>query len=221
MKAYKLTDENKQTYGGCQWGENVTHEASGHGELCTPGWIHVYDCPIKAILLDPIHANFNPKTMQLWECEVSGNSKDDLGRKLGVQKCTTIKRIPIPNITLEQKIEFTIRCALVVYRSVQFINWANNWLSGKDRTRAAAYAAATDDRAAAADAAYARAYAADAAYARAYAADARADACADAAAARADARADAAAARAYARAYAADTAGLISKIITQVFKKGE
>ena len=164
MKAYKLTDENGQTYEGCQWGAGVTHKASGEGNLCTEGWIHVYDCPIKAILMNPIHGRFDPTTMLLWECEVEGRTKDDLGRKLGVQKCTTIKQIPIPAITLEQKIEFAIRCALVVYKSEKFINWANNWLSSKDRSRqsAAAYAAAAYAAYAARAAAYAAADAADA-----------------------------------------------------------
>src|SRR3990167_4694579 len=216
MKAYKLTDKNGQTYGGCQWGPNVSHEAVGNGHLCSAGWIHVYDNSIKVVLLNPIHANFNEKTMKLWECEVSGQMLDDLGRKFGVQKCTTIKEIPVPVISLNRRIEIAIKCALAVYKEASFVQWANDCLSGKDRSkesartaRAAARAARAAARAAAAaDAdAYdaAAAYAARAAYAYAYAADA----------ARAAARAAAAAAAAYAAAAydAAYDADLISKII--------
>jgi hypothetical protein len=40
MKLYKLTDEHGQTRGGTQWGEGVTHTATGTGtELCSDGWI--------------------------------------------------------------------------------------------------------------------------------------------------------------------------------------
>ena len=37
MKLYKLTDKNDQTHAGCQWGENVTVETSGKGDLCDRG----------------------------------------------------------------------------------------------------------------------------------------------------------------------------------------
>ena len=219
MKAYKLTDKNGQTHGGCQWGPNVSHEAVGNGPLCSASWIHVYDNSIKAVLLNPIHANFNEKTMKLWECEVSGQMLDDLGRKFGVQKCTTIKEIPVPVISLNRRIDIAIKCALAVYKEASFVQWANDCLSGKDRSkesaaaaaaaaaRAAARAAAAAARAADADA-YdaAAAYAARAAYA--YAADADAAAAARAAAAAAAAYA----AAAYDAAYDAD---LISKIIAE------
>src|SRR3990167_1746146 len=203
MKAYKLTDKNGQTYGGCQWGPNVSHEAVGIGPLCSVGWIHVYDNPIKAVLLNPIHANFNEKTMKLWECEVSGQMLDDLGRKLGVQKCTTIKEIPVPVISLNRRIEIAIKCTLAVYKEASFVQWANDCLSGKDRSKGSARAAAAAADAAAHAAADAAAHAAGAA----------------AHAANADADADAADRAAYAAAYAANAApapaDLISKIIAE------
>lgn len=40
MKLYKLTDSHGRTYNDTQWGPGVTHEASGEGELCGPGWLH-------------------------------------------------------------------------------------------------------------------------------------------------------------------------------------
>jgi hypothetical protein len=48
LKVYKLTNENFQTFGGCQWGENITHITSGEGDLCGPGWLHYYDNPLLA-----------------------------------------------------------------------------------------------------------------------------------------------------------------------------
>src|SRR5690348_8814111 len=169
---YKLTDQKFQTYGGCQWGEGVTHETDGKGSLCGPGWLHVYDSPELAVLLNPIHANFqNPV---LWKCRVSGNTKNDRGLKRGYTKVTTLKQIDLPSFSLEQRIKFTIFCALSVCKNKDFAVWAKNWLSGEDRSYAAAEAA----YAAARDAAYAAARDA-AAYAvdsSAYAADSAAHA---------------------------------------------
>jgi hypothetical protein len=160
MKAYKLTDKNNQTYNGCQWGENITHETDGVGELCGSGWIHFYDDPYLAVLFNPIHAKFNNPI--LWEIETDGRIKQDKGLKFGATKVTTLKQIPLPEITSEQKVTFGILCAKEVYKEKQWNKWTDNWLSGKDRTTYAAHAANA--------AAYAAAYAANAA---AYAADSR------------------------------------------------
>ena len=62
----KLTDENGQTHGGMQWGEGITHTASGEGDLCRPGWI-----------------------------EVAGRSKTDNGLKVGFTQVTTIREISL------------------------------------------------------------------------------------------------------------------------------
>ena len=111
MKLYKLTDKNDKTYNKTQWGENVTHEATGEGDLCTEGWFHAYTHPLLAVLLNPIHANLsNP---HLWEAEGEiGN--DDHGLKVGCKKLTTIKRLNLPEITSEQIVRFAILCALEV-----------------------------------------------------------------------------------------------------------
>ncbi len=53
--------------------------------------------------------------------------------KLGFKKQTTIKQIPVPVITTEQRVEIAIRISLLVYRDKRYIKWAKNWLSGKDR----------------------------------------------------------------------------------------
>jgi hypothetical protein len=124
--------------------------------------------------MNPAHADIlNPK---LWECEADGEHKDDRGLKGGCTRLTTIKEIPLPVWTNEEKIKFAILCAIEVYggKSGNWDRWAENWLTGADRSsnsaRAAAYAA--DASAAAAYAAYASAAdsAAYAAYAAAYAA---------------------------------------------------
>ena len=140
MKVYKLTDYNNQTRNNTQWGEGVTHTASGEGELCSRGWLHAYTDPRLAVILNPIHTNFsNPR---LWEAEAGGEFKHDKQLKMGCTKLTTTREIPLPKISSDVKTEFAIRCALKVYQEGSFVVWANKWLSGEDRTGAAAEAAA-------------------------------------------------------------------------------
>ena len=184
MKLYKLTDQDGTTYkGSTLWGVNTTNKAKGKGKkLCTEDVIHAYEDPYLAILVNPAHADIhNPK---LWEAK--GKVVVEDGLKVGCKSLTTIKELPVPEITIEQKVKFAIYCSLEVYKEKSFVKWAEDWLSGKDRNKdaaayaAAAYAAAAADAyaaAAAADAAAARAaaYAAAAAAARAAAARAAAD----------------------------------------------
>jgi hypothetical protein len=161
MKLYKLTDQNNKTrpnqLNETIWGPNITHNASGSGtELCTEDVIHAYLDPRLAVILNPIHANFDhPK---LWEAEGEIVARDGQ-LKVGVKSLTTLKEMPLPEITTEQKIKFAIYCALEVYHDEKFVSWANKWLSGEDRTKESAAWAAR-----AARAAYWAAWEAEAAY---------------------------------------------------------
>jgi len=138
---YKLTDENGKTYRGCEWGPGVSHSASGTGELCSTGWIHVYDSPWVAVMMNSYYADFeNPR---LWECEVSGNELNDHGLKRGVQKCMTVREIPMPVLTTEQRVEIAIRCALHGCTDDSFTRWAERWLDGTNRSIDMAWAAWT------------------------------------------------------------------------------
>jgi len=180
MKLYKLTDVNGQTYRGTQWGEGVTHVAPGKGKtgLCTDSWIHAYRTPRMAVFMNPAHARFG--SPRLWEAEAYEVGIDD-GTKVGCLRLTTVREIPLPTMTTEQRVEIAIRAVMSVYDEPLWTQWTAAWLDGTDRTResAAAYAA-TDaatyaTNAAASAAAYATNAAANAAYA-AYAAANVADA---------------------------------------------
>jgi hypothetical protein len=184
---YKLTTQDFYTRKGeanaCLWGENITHSGTGEGPLCGPGWIHAYEHPLLAVFFNPIHADISNPV--LWECKGKIALRDNQ-IKVGCRSVTTLKQIPLPTVTTNQRIYFAIECALAVYPESSFGAWAEEWISGKDRTADAADAAARAAYAAAyaaAHAAHATAYAAAraAAYATAYAADAAAYA-ADAAA---------------------------------------
>ncbi len=64
MKCYKITDKNDRTYGGCQWGKNVTHTADGQGDLCSEHWIHFYTDRFLAVIFNPIHGDYDPRVLE-------------------------------------------------------------------------------------------------------------------------------------------------------------
>lgn len=139
MKLWKLTNQKHQTHGGCQWGENVTHTASGEGDLCGPGWVHAYTDPLLAVLLNPIHADISNPV--LWECE-GEVGKSNHGLKVGCTTLTTLRQVSLPVISDEQHIRFGIGCAATACSAPTWRTWAANWLDGTDRSEAAAQAAA-------------------------------------------------------------------------------
>ena len=174
-KYYKLTDQNMQTHNGFQWEIGKWIEAKGDISqgLCSDAWLHCYELPLLAVLHNPIHANI--KNPRLFEVEVDGESKFDSQLKCGFRRIRLVKEIPLLEITTMQKIAYGILCAKEVYTDKQWNEWADSWLSEKNKTAdaaayAAVYAAANAAAHAAAHAAVYAAYAADAADAAADAA---------------------------------------------------
>jgi hypothetical protein len=148
MIKYKLTDKNMRTYNGFQWelGKEYTIEKKGN-TLCTDEVFHFYDDPRLAVIFNSIHANY--KNPLLFKCKCDEVIHD--GLKGGSKKMKLIEQMELPKINLNQKIAFGIKCALHIYFDKSFVKWADNWLSGKNRSAAAAaevYAAATADAAA-------------------------------------------------------------------------
>ena len=176
MIVYKLTDADDRTRNDTQWGEGITHTASGNGELCTANWLHCYSDPVLAVLMDPIHGGYGDNG-HLWKCETPDQARqlDDKGTKLGVSSLTTLELIDLPRVTLEQRIRFAIYCARQVTTNTMWVRWSDEWLRNENRARtnaigaairAAAYAGSAAD--AAAYAAYAAAAATEDAYTAAY-----------------------------------------------------
>ena len=160
MKLYKLTTQKHTTHGNTKWGPGVTHKATGEGtKLCSGGVLHAYTSPLLAVLLNPIHADVSDPV--LWEAKGEVVASD--GLKVGCKELTTTVEIPLPEISVEQKVRFAIGCASLVYKDAGWVEWANNWLTGKDRSEDAA----RDVAGAAARAAWAAARAAAWAVARA------------------------------------------------------
>ena len=139
---YKLTNQDGYTrfgfYNACLWGEGVSHSGTGKGALCGPGYIHAYTHPLLAVLLNPIHAGIdNPR---LWEAEGDVVLNDN-GLKVGCRTLTTLRELPLPAVTTEQRVRFAIMCAMEVCEEPGWREWAENWLSGANRSREAARAA--------------------------------------------------------------------------------
>jgi len=143
MPYYKLTDAKGQTHGGTQWGPGVRHEATGKGTgLCSDGWIHCYPDKYLAVLRNPCDAQF--KNPQCWLFEPEGESLIE-SLKCGFQAGTTVKRVPLPRFTTNQKVVFAILCAKASpdwQGKAAWNTWADKWLSGEDRTVSAAVAVA-------------------------------------------------------------------------------
>jgi hypothetical protein len=141
---YKLTEANWETgheHTKLKWGPGVTHkieEPKPEAPLCTEHWIHAYQHPLLAELMREAHVSF--KDPVLWGCRAAGNFKTT-GDKCGVTKLTTIRRVKLPEITTLQRSRFAILCAKEVYEGPSWVAWADGWLSGKDRSYNAAYAA--------------------------------------------------------------------------------
>lgn len=165
MKYYKLLTQEMTSYNNTEWklNETITVEKEGV-EMCTDQVLHCYNHPLLAVVFNPIHANIkNPK---LFEINVDKIVNTD-GLKFASKSQTLIKEIPLPEISLEQRIEFGIRVVKLVYKDEKWNLWADRWLNGEDRSKesaATARAATYTATYAAANAANAASNAANAAY---------------------------------------------------------
>ena len=109
MKVWKLTDSDMKTFGGTSWRLDVPLETSGQGELCSAGWLHFYQHPLLAVLLNPLHANY--KRPRLFEADAAGMFLYDRGLKAGATKLTLVREVPVPSVTLMQRVAFAEGCA--------------------------------------------------------------------------------------------------------------
>jgi hypothetical protein len=171
----KLTNQNMQTHSGFQWELGKWYEINKdkryHKGLCSNNWFHCYNHPLLAVIFNPIQANI--KNPRLFTVNVKGKKLSNRNVKFGFPYMKLVKELLVPEITATQRIAFSILCTKQVYEDKQWNEWADNWLSGKNRGAAYAVASATANAAAYATA-YAAAYAtapvaAYVAYAAAYA----------------------------------------------------
>ena len=139
---YKLTTQDMKTRVGLPnetaWVLGKWVEAKGKPKhnLCSTSYIHWYTDPLLAVLFNPIHANINDP--RIWEIETAGDEQLDGSLKGGSQRVRLMKEIALPTVTMEQRIRFVILCVKEVYAADKWQTWADNWLSGKDRSYASA-----------------------------------------------------------------------------------
>jgi len=115
--------------------ERIPDEDRGY-DLCTESWFHCYNNPFLAVILNPVHAEIvNPR---LFKVNVAGRKVSDSGLKFGFSMMRLVEELPLPEITITQKIAFGILCTKHVYKRKEWNEWADSWLSGKDRSLTAA-----------------------------------------------------------------------------------
>lgn len=134
ITVYKLTDSYNITRNDTCWELGKWLETDGvEQELCNSSWLHAYSHPLLAALLWEQHVDYDKK--RLYRAEAKGNIlREDNGSKLGASKMRIMKRIRMPRITLRQKQEIVLRGLMKYYKNKEFVKWAKNWLSGKDRS---------------------------------------------------------------------------------------
>lgn len=141
MKLIKLTDKNAETWNGTKWEIGVLVKATGEGvKLCTSGVIHCYRSLPLALFMAPIHlVDYDPDRA----FEAEGEIVSDDGMKCGAKELTLFREIlDFQRPTPEQRIAFGIFCANAVCTDAEFLQWVDNWLSGRDRSAARATATA-------------------------------------------------------------------------------
>ena len=150
--AYKLTDSKMRTFKEFQWKLRKWYETAGKWSLCSSSWLHFYNDPLVGMFMNPIHANIrNPR---LFRAEVEGNFIDDKGLECGYSRAKLIEELSVPQISPVQRVRFAILCAKEVYKGKKWNKWADNWLSGKNRTEKSAASAAYTAKSAAENAFY-------------------------------------------------------------------
>jgi hypothetical protein len=133
---YKLTDEFGNTKNQTHWAEGTRHEIAKElrdstQPLCSKHYYHAYENPLVAVFMNPSHANFrNPI---LWRA-TGWVSKRNGQLKCGCFTLRTLQQIPLPVLTINQRVRVAIQCALKEPQTESFKSWAKNWLSGVDRT---------------------------------------------------------------------------------------
>lgn len=129
MIKYKVTNEVYQTLHKTQWGYNVTHKRSGHGNLCSPGWLHYYHDPYTASFMYHYHTSIQSPV--LWECQANGQHRDDYGMKGGCTELTTVKIIDMPQLSDAQMMQIMLHIVSEEYPSALERQLAKKWLAGE------------------------------------------------------------------------------------------
>ena len=103
-------------------------------------WLYFYSDPLVGLFLNPVHIDI--ESPRLFRAEVGGNFIDNNGLNCGYSRAKLVEELPVPQISPVQRVRFAIFCVKEVYKEKKWNEWADNWLSGKDRTEESATSAA-------------------------------------------------------------------------------
>lgn len=112
---------------------NEWHEAEqGIPKMHRKTAFHFYDSPDAVAFMAPIHSDIpNPR---LFEIEIDGIVKHN-GHIGCSKKMRIIREMPIPELSLDLRLAVAITCAMNCgNKGPEWVKWAENWLSGKDRS---------------------------------------------------------------------------------------
>lgn len=123
MVLYKIINNNRRRACGLTWGPGVTHRLP-HGHL-----FDVYRSPLLAALMNPAHEEFD--SMHLWEAD--GEVVNSTGYSIGVNSLTTIREVPLPEVTTTQRVAFAILAVRAAASKIDWCRWADGWISGYRR----------------------------------------------------------------------------------------
>lgn len=137
----KWVSDDLTTMNDTKWEINIPKEfpvpKRDDLELCPEVFFHYFCHPLLAVMFKEKYGC--ESYSKLYEVSPGGKILEYLHHYFGSStKLTLIKELEIPNVNDIQKIAFGILCVLKVYKDPKFVSWANNWLSGEDRSNQAA-----------------------------------------------------------------------------------
>ena len=133
----KWVSEGMKTINETHWEVGVPNELPEKNKLTLglSGLFHYYKHPLLAVIFKDFHG---VKYYQhLYQVVPEGRIVERFD-KCGSTKLTLVKELEIPEVTNAQKIAFGILCSLETCKEESFVDWAEKWLSGKDRSKESA-----------------------------------------------------------------------------------
>jgi len=121
MKFYILTNKKWEDIHGRKWGPGVENL------IPDEEFWKIYPDPLLAIFFNRVETKQNLIQSGIIDPVLWEGERDNIRLK-------TIRQIELPMLTTEHYIRFGILCVLEVYREKPFVKWAEDWLSGKDKS---------------------------------------------------------------------------------------
>lgn len=129
MEKYVLANADNETWRGTRIvpGQRV-HSPLSTNDLVTRNQPELGESPLVAVMLNPWHAHLEaPKMLELQLTHVAVDAGEP-----GVN--LRVRETEVPPVTTDQKIIFSLMALKELYGNEAFCNWADGWISGRDRS---------------------------------------------------------------------------------------